>query len=145
VTDGGASQGTGNELRYRRFGGGYRREDVEGALAELRSSMRDLEEDVDALRARSAELEEGLHEARSELDAYRAREGELEQALEAARRALDRASRVEAAVSERGRVVGDAVESLRDGLERLEHAVSEFGGSEDEQAATPSEGTPPTP
>jgi len=145
VTDEDTPEISAHELRYRRLGGGYRREDVEGALAELRSAMRDLEEDLEALRARSAEHEEGLHEARAELEAYRTRESELDQALEGARTALERARRIEAAVSERGHGVTAAVESLRDGLTGLEQAVTELEGPRGEPADAKAEPEKPSP
>lgn len=67
----------GAPLRYRRFGGGYRREDVEAALAELREALAKLDEELGALRARAAELERELDAARAEVSAYRRREEEL--------------------------------------------------------------------
>ena len=45
-------------LRYRRFGGGYRREDVEFTLAELHLTMRQLDVDLQSLRERNRDLEE---------------------------------------------------------------------------------------
>lgn len=64
-------------LRYHRFGGGYRREDVEAALGKLLVSVRTVEQDLHALRERSAELERELEAARAELAAYRSREEQL--------------------------------------------------------------------
>jgi chromosome segregation ATPase len=64
-------------LRYNRFGGGYRREDVEAALEQLLYTMRAVEADLSELRVRSAELEGELGEARLEIEAYRAREEHL--------------------------------------------------------------------
>ena len=130
-------------LRYRRLGGGYRREDVERALADLQWAMRGLEEDVESLRARSGELETELHEVRGELEAYRARESELEQVVQAAGTALERASRVEAAISDRSQGVSSALKSLREDLSRLEQAVAELEGPDAERAAPP-DGAEPT-
>jgi hypothetical protein len=116
----------GLDLRYRRLGGGYRREDVEQVLAELQYTMRLLENDLEALRSRSAELEAEVHDVRAEVEAYRAREGELVQAVEAAGATLERTKRLEAAAS--GRSGGTvAVDLLREDLARLERAVAELG------------------
>ena len=64
-------------LRYRRLGGGYRREDVEFALASLRLTLRQLENELEVLREEARTLEEELRSTRAELDAYRGREGEI--------------------------------------------------------------------
>lgn len=53
-------------LRFRRFGGGYRREDVERVLAELRLTVHALELELPSLRERSLELEARLREVRTE-------------------------------------------------------------------------------
>jgi chromosome segregation ATPase len=66
------------KLRYQRVGGGYRREDVEAALAHLLGTVDAVEARLDELRARSDDLEEQLREREHELDAYREREAELE-------------------------------------------------------------------
>src|SRR5262249_32975641 len=76
------------QLRCRRFGGGYRRKDVEETFRDLQVAVRALEIDLDALRARSEELEAELADTTSELEAYRTREAELDHALEAARTSL---------------------------------------------------------
>lgn len=119
----------GHELRYRRLGGGYRREDVEQTLAELQHAMRLLEGDLEALRARSAELESEVHEVRAELEAYRARESELEQAVQTASAMLERTNRLKAAAFDRSRGLVGAVDRLRKDLARLERAMSELGVS----------------
>ena len=77
-------------LRYSRFGGGYRREDVEAALQQLLLSMRTVESDLDQLRARSTELEHELEKAQGEIQAYRAREAELQALIERAQAAVVR-------------------------------------------------------
>ena len=130
-----------HELRYRRLGGGYRRDDVEDALAELQYTMRLLEDDLEALRSRSVELEGELHGVQAEVEAYRARESELEEAVEVARDVLERTKRLEAAATDRSRGVAVAVDSLRDDLARLEQAVSELSvpGAE----AEPGDGAEP--
>jgi chromosome segregation ATPase len=75
-------------LRYSRFGGGYRREDVESALRQLLQTMREVEANLDRLRAGSAELETELRSARDEIDAYRGREEHLLTLIERAERLL---------------------------------------------------------
>jgi chromosome segregation ATPase len=133
----------GHELRYRRLGGGYRRDDVERVLAELQYAMRLLENDLEALRSRSAGLEGEVHEVRAELEAYRDREGELEQVAEVAGSVLERAKKLEAAASGRSRGVAAAVDSLRAGLNRLERAVAELGVSDAEGPADRPESAAP--
>jgi pyruvate/2-oxoglutarate dehydrogenase complex dihydrolipoamide acyltransferase (E2) component len=73
-------------LRYKRFGGGYRREDVEVAFSELGLTLRQLGQDLESLRVRNHELEGELATARSEIDSYRAKENELWQTMSAALR-----------------------------------------------------------
>ena len=89
-------------LRYRRFGGGYRREDVEFALAELRLTLRQLDNDLESLRDRNRELEAELTAARSEIESFRAKEHELSQTMSAA---LRRASEIEDTASSRAREI----------------------------------------
>ncbi len=78
-------------LRYRRLGGGYRREDVEAALEQLLATLRRLDLDLAELRARATQLEEELRSARAELEAYRARETQIADTLRRAEEALERA------------------------------------------------------
>lgn len=113
------------QLRYRRLGGGYRREDVERALDDLNRALRALDIDLEQLKRRSEDLESELRGARSELAAYKSREGEIGQALEGARTALLRASKIETAAEERARGVVGAIGSLRDAVVGLERAVTE--------------------
>ena len=68
-------------LRQRRFGGGYRREDVEAALEKLLATVRTVEANLEQLRQKSDELESQLRAAQVELQAYRAREDRLEAAV----------------------------------------------------------------
>lgn len=77
-------------LRYRRLGGGYRREDVEAALEQLLGAVRRLDLDLAELRAHASALEEELRRARAELEAYRARETKLSETLRRAEEALAR-------------------------------------------------------
>jgi chromosome segregation ATPase len=76
------------KLRYQRVGGGYRREDVEAALAHLLGTVDAVEARLDELRARSDELEARLGERELELEAYRAREAELEAVMRRAEAVL---------------------------------------------------------
>jgi hypothetical protein len=80
------------QLRYRRFGGGYRREDVEFALAELRLTLRQLDNDLESLRDRNRELDGELAAARREIESFRGKEHELSQTMTAA---LRRAAEIE--------------------------------------------------
>jgi chromosome segregation ATPase len=84
-------------LRYRRLGGGYRREDVEAALEQLLGSLRRLDLDLTELRAHAAKLEEELRRTQAELEAYRAREAQLAETLSRAEEALARARGLAAA------------------------------------------------
>ena len=76
-------------LRYRRFGGGYRRQDVETALTEFSLTLRQLDADLAMLRDRNHELERQLSSARNEVESYRAREQELHQTMAAVMRRAD--------------------------------------------------------
>jgi outer membrane protein TolC len=78
-------------LRYSRLGGGYRREDVEAALAQLLSTVRAVEESLEQLRSRSAELEAELLSAEAELAAYREREQRFDEIVARAEELLGRA------------------------------------------------------
>lgn len=72
-------------LRFRRLGGGYRREDVEHLLAEMRLTFRELELELATIHARARDLESQLGEARLELDLFRERRFELARAMTNAR------------------------------------------------------------
>src|SRR3954469_22090737 len=63
---------------------GYRRTQVEVALAELRLTLRHVQEDLAETRERAARTDAELREARIELDSRRAREVEIQQAFDAA-------------------------------------------------------------
>ena len=114
----------GPPLRFRRFGGGYRRDDVELLLAEFRLTLRSLELELGALRDRARELDGHLRDARAEIDAYHAKGYEIARAMTSARR---RAEAVEQAAEERARqIVAQAeaqakrqVEERQRELERL--------------------------
>jgi hypothetical protein len=69
--------------RLRRSLLGYRRTEVEVALAELRLTLRHVQEDLAETRARATSVEAELREARIELDSRRARETEIQQAFDA--------------------------------------------------------------
>lgn len=84
------TDGSPPKLRYRRFGGGYRREDVEAAFEKLLEKVRTVEANLDELRTQSTELDDELKAARAELQAYRAREARLEAAVQRAEDVLSR-------------------------------------------------------
>ena len=71
-------------LRMRRFGGGYRPEDVVIALGELRLSIRQLQSELEAARRRAEDAETQARVARTEADSLRARERELNDAATSA-------------------------------------------------------------
>jgi hypothetical protein len=81
---------------------GYRRTQVEVALAELRLMVRHLQEDATETRQRAQQVEDELREARIELDSRRAREAEVQQAFEAAQ---ERVREVEAAAEMTARAI----------------------------------------
>src|SRR3954452_15153374 len=89
-------------LRFKRFGGGYRREDVEFALAELRLTLRQLDNDLESLRDRNRELEGELQQSRQEIETLRAKEHELSQTMSAA---LRRSAEIEEGAQGRAREV----------------------------------------
>jgi cell division septum initiation protein DivIVA len=116
-------------MRYRRFGGGYRREDVEFALASLRLTLRQLENDLEALREEAHALEEDLRSTRAELDGYRGREGEISNTMALA---LRRATEIDEAAEERARAIvasaEDAAARARaDAHKRIEETGNQFG------------------
>lgn len=80
------------KLRYHRVGGGYRREDVEAALAHLLGTVEAVEARLEELRARSDDLEERLRERERELEAYREREAALEAVMRRAEAVLAHAN-----------------------------------------------------
>jgi hypothetical protein len=81
---------------------GYRRTQVEVALAELRLMVRHLQEDATETRERAHQVEDELREARIELDSRRARETEVTQAFEAAQ---ERVREIEAAAEATARAL----------------------------------------
>src|SRR3954465_4544610 len=89
-------------LRYKRFGGGYRREDVEFALAELRLTLRQLDNDLESLRDRNRDLEAELQTARHEIESFRGKEHELSQTMASA---LRRAAEIEDGANARAREI----------------------------------------
>jgi hypothetical protein len=115
-------------LRYRRFGGGYRREDVEFALASLQLTLRQLENELDAMPEEAHGLEEELRSTRAELDAHRGREGEISNTMATA---LRRAGEIEQAAEERARAIvasaQDAAARARaDAHKRIEETGNQF-------------------
>jgi TolA-binding protein len=118
----------GPQLRYRRFGGGYRREDVELALAELRLTLRQLDNDIETLRGRNRELEGERANARNQVEFYRAKEQELTQTMAAA---LRRATDIEDNAGARARELmaqaeEDAARIRADATRRIEETNSRF-------------------
>ena len=89
-------------LRFRRFGGGYRRADVELVLGELRLKLRSLELELSSLSERACDLEVRLREARAEIAAFHRQGNEIAQAMTDAR---SRAAEVEREAQERARRV----------------------------------------
>jgi chromosome segregation ATPase len=79
------------ELRYRRLGGGYQRQDVEESLQQLLTTVGTVQGTVDLLRRRTAQLEAELATAREELAAYHARDAWLEATIRRAEDVLARA------------------------------------------------------
>src|SRR5262249_10222961 len=116
------------QLRHRRFGGGYRREDVELALAELRLTLRQLDNDIETLRGRNRDLENELRNARNQVGPYRAKEHELTQTMAAA---LRRATEIEDVAGARAREIiaqaeEDAARIRSDATRRIEETNSRF-------------------
>lgn len=72
-------------LRYRRLGGGYRREDVDHLLARMQLTVHALEVELGTLRDRATKLEDRLREARAEIDGFHAKSFEHMRALDEAR------------------------------------------------------------
>jgi hypothetical protein len=81
---------------------GYRRTEVEVALAELRLTLRHLQEDLAETRARAGTVEDELRETRIELDSRRARETEVQQAFDAAQ---ERVREIELTAEATGRAI----------------------------------------
>jgi len=75
---------TGQQRLRRTLLGSYKRVDVDVALAELRLTIRHLENDLTSARESVAALDQELRDARVELDSRRARELEIDQAFQAA-------------------------------------------------------------
>ena len=115
-------------LRYRRLRGGYRKEDVEFALAELRLNLHNLDTDLEALRVRARELEEELRSTRAELETSRTRELELSQTMAGI---LRRANEIEESAHERAREIVAAAEdaaqrSRAEAVRRVEETSGQF-------------------
>ncbi len=115
-------------LRYRRYGGGYRRDDVDFALAELRLTMRQLDNDLESLRDRNRELEAELAAAQTELESLRERGDELPKTMAAS---LRRAAEIEEAASGRAQEIiakaeAAGMEIRSEGIRRMEEATAQF-------------------
>jgi hypothetical protein len=115
-------------MRYRRLGGGYRKEDVEFALAELRLTLRQLDTDLESLRRRAGDLEEELRAARTELEGYRAKDAELSQTMASA---LHRVNEIEESAHQRARAIVAAAEdaaqhSRSEASRRIEETSGQF-------------------
>jgi|RhiMethySRZTD1v2_1073278.scaffolds.fasta_scaffold1619448_2 chromosome segregation ATPase len=78
-------------LRYRRLGGGYRRQEVEASLQRLLTTVSTVEGSIELLRRRTAQLEAELESARAELEAYHTRDEWLEATIRRAEDLLLRA------------------------------------------------------
>lgn len=95
-------------LRYRRFGGGYRRAEVLYHLRELEAIVRRLELGLAAAQGRSQELTESLAAAAVQAQALTGRADAAERELEAERRRAD--DRVEAAEHRARAILAEADE-----------------------------------
>lgn len=115
-------------LRLTRLGNGYRIDDVEFVLAELKLDMHEREVDAEQLRHRLAEAEAGLEQLRGEIEAVRQRERGLTGEEAEARR---RSGEIEDAAIERARrLVADAeldAQRIRgDARLRIDETAAEF-------------------
>src|SRR3989442_5671267 len=114
----------------RALGGGYRREDVEFALAELRLTLRQLDNDLESLGDRNRELESELVVARSEIEGYRSKELELNDQISAA---IRRACEIEEKAQARAReIIGDAEEIARRARLELHKQIEDTSNHFDE-------------
>jgi chromosome segregation ATPase len=80
-----------HDLRYRRLGGGYHRQDVEEALQQLLTTVGSVQGTIELLRRRTAQLEAELAAAREELEAYHTRDAWVEATIRRAEDVLARA------------------------------------------------------
>jgi hypothetical protein len=116
-------------LRYQRFGGGYRREDVELLLAEQRLMLRVLELELGTLRERTHELEGQLRDARTEIDGFRAKGYELARAMSSAR---DRAAVIEREGEERAAaLIAEAETEAARRIDAAERRIAELTGEKE--------------
>jgi hypothetical protein len=116
--------------RLRRSLFGYRRTQVEVALAELRLTLRHLQEDLVETRERAATFESDLREARIEIDSRRAREAEVQQAFDAAQ---ERVREVELAAEATARaILADAEEKASRTRAEAHLRTESVGGQIDE-------------
>jgi hypothetical protein len=115
-------------FRYRRLGGGYRREDVDIALSEIHHTLRRLDNDVQMVRDRNRDLEGELSAARGQIESLRSKERALSQTMTSA---VDRAAEIEEAASRRAHELvahgEDAALRLRsDAARRLDEASAQL-------------------
>ncbi len=115
-------------LRYRRFGGGYRRDDVEFALAELRLTLRQLDNDLESLRDRNRELEAEIVAAQAEIESYRERGEEIPKTMASS---LRRAAEIEESASSRAQEIiaqaeATAMEIRSEGIRKMEDSTAQF-------------------
>lgn len=89
-------------LRYRRFFGGYDRNDVNYSLRELEDAVRRLEEQLEEVRVHARDTETELRFTQAELAAFRAREAQITEAFAAAQR---RAAELEESAEARSRMI----------------------------------------
>jgi DivIVA protein len=100
-------------FRYRRLGGGYRREDVEIALSEIHHTLQRLDNDLQMVRDRNRDLEGELSAARGEIESLRSKERALSQTMTGA---LNRAAEIEEGATGRAREIEDAANRRAHGL-----------------------------
>lgn len=118
------------QLRYRRFGGGFRREDVEQAIAALEHGVRDAEQALATAQERNRELEAELKVLQGEVGALRAREFQVNDALAAAHR---RASELEESAEARARAITARAEEEASRIRGGAHLQVEQTGKQLEQ------------
>ncbi len=124
-------------IRSKWFGHGYRREDVEFALAGLQQTLRQVDGDLESVRDRNRELEGEIAAARTELESFRAKERELWETMSGVlRRATDienaaeaRAREIEAQAAEAAkRVHAEAVQRLESSKVELDELLRQRKG-----------------
>jgi hypothetical protein len=115
-------------FRYRRLGGGYRREDVEIALSEIHHTLNRLDNDLQMVRDRNRDLEGELSAARGEIESLRSKERALSQTMTGA---LNRAAEIEDAANRRAHGLvaqadEDALRLRSEAARRLDEATAQL-------------------